>query len=217
MIETVRNSAQIVVEQVGVDLERHGRGRVPEYPLHGLHVRAGLDREARCGVPEVVRREAFEANSGRRTPESTLARFRAVHVRTAFTDEEQVERTLARADLLDHQRGWIEVFQHTRLLLNGRGAGGGGVGRGLPLSLLAVKARSAIRETPRSTTRRAAGERRSARNKGAHRPRADLVGGARSAAACTQQRRPYDAAGFTTKQRTPARTWEQPAGPPAAR
>ncbi|AJM77134.1 hypothetical protein APU90_03960 [Rathayibacter toxicus] len=41
-VERVRDSVKVVVEEVRVDVERHGRGGVAEHPLHRLHVRPEL-------------------------------------------------------------------------------------------------------------------------------------------------------------------------------
>lgn len=57
LIEAVRNGVEIFVEEVRVRGERHRRGGVAEHALHGLHVGACADREARGGVPEVVDRD----------------------------------------------------------------------------------------------------------------------------------------------------------------
>jgi hypothetical protein len=43
------------VEEVGLDILRHGRGGMTEYPLDDLHVRAGADGEAGCGVAHGLR------------------------------------------------------------------------------------------------------------------------------------------------------------------
>jgi hypothetical protein len=43
-----------VLEEVTVGVERHGRRAVAEHLLDDLHVGAGGDREAGCGVPELV-------------------------------------------------------------------------------------------------------------------------------------------------------------------
>jgi hypothetical protein len=43
------------VEGVGLDILRHGRGGMTEYPLDDLHVRAGADGEAGCGVAHGLR------------------------------------------------------------------------------------------------------------------------------------------------------------------
>lgn len=51
---------EIVVEEVCIGVERHrGRG-MSQHPLYRFHVRAGADRETRCGVSEVVRRDPRE-------------------------------------------------------------------------------------------------------------------------------------------------------------
>lgn len=38
IIETARNFVEILVKEVRVDVERHRRFRVPEHPLHCLHI-----------------------------------------------------------------------------------------------------------------------------------------------------------------------------------
>lgn len=55
-----RHGTQMVVEEVGVDIESD-RGRLAaEHPLQGLHVGAGGDRERRGRVSKVVRRDPRE-------------------------------------------------------------------------------------------------------------------------------------------------------------
>ena len=45
VIQRRRHRVEVVVEQVGVDIQGHRRGRVSQHPLHRLHVRSGADRE----------------------------------------------------------------------------------------------------------------------------------------------------------------------------
>jgi hypothetical protein len=39
-VQSIRNSVEVVFEQVGLAIERHRCGRVPEHALHCLHVGA---------------------------------------------------------------------------------------------------------------------------------------------------------------------------------
>ena len=62
VVETVRDSVEVVVEQPGIDVKGHGRRCMPEHALDGLDVGAGGYGE-RCGyVPKFVRRESFDAD-----------------------------------------------------------------------------------------------------------------------------------------------------------
>ena len=54
-VQPVRDSVQIVVEQVGVPVEGARRRDVPEHPLDGLHVRPSIDAERDCRVPQLMR------------------------------------------------------------------------------------------------------------------------------------------------------------------
>ena len=53
-VHALRHRVQVVVEQVRVHVQGHGRRRVPELPLDGLDVRAAPDHEAGGGVSQVV-------------------------------------------------------------------------------------------------------------------------------------------------------------------
>ena len=52
--------AEVVVEEPGIDVERHRRRGVAEHPLDRLDVRAAGYQQARGGVPKVVRAEVLE-------------------------------------------------------------------------------------------------------------------------------------------------------------
>ena len=41
LVQAFRDRKKVVAEQPGVDVQRHGRGRVPEHPLDRLDVGAG--------------------------------------------------------------------------------------------------------------------------------------------------------------------------------
>ena len=55
------DSVEVVVEEVGVDVQGHRGGRVPQHPLHRLHVRSRADRERCRRVAKVVDCHALEA------------------------------------------------------------------------------------------------------------------------------------------------------------
>ena len=57
-VETVGDVVQTVVEKVPVLVESHRGGLVAEHSLDEFHVRARGDREARSGVPKLVRVQA---------------------------------------------------------------------------------------------------------------------------------------------------------------
>lgn len=54
LTHALRQLVQIIIEKVGVHVQRHGRALVPQLPLHGLHVRARSDHETRGRVPQVM-------------------------------------------------------------------------------------------------------------------------------------------------------------------
>ena len=56
MIEAGRNGIQVVIEQVRVHVERHGRGGVAEHLLHRFHICAGGDGAAADDQPAVSAR-----------------------------------------------------------------------------------------------------------------------------------------------------------------
>jgi hypothetical protein len=53
-VQPVGDVVQVVVEQVGVAVQGHGRGGGPEPPLHRLDIGGGLDRQQGRGVPQFV-------------------------------------------------------------------------------------------------------------------------------------------------------------------
>jgi hypothetical protein len=84
-----RNRVQIVVEQVGVGVERLLRGGVPEHPLQRFDVRPAGDVEARAGVPQLVaareapQNRAFSRRSG--TGNFRVARARLRRIRSCLS------------------------------------------------------------------------------------------------------------------------------------
>jgi hypothetical protein len=54
--QCVSNGVQVIVEEIGVDVESHRRGGVAEHALHCFDVRSGRYCEARGGVAQVVHR-----------------------------------------------------------------------------------------------------------------------------------------------------------------
>ncbi len=70
-VEGRRDGVEIVVEEVGVRVQGHRRGGVPEHPLDRLDVRPRAHCEARRGVSQVVRRQPWEVL--RPGPTSTTA------------------------------------------------------------------------------------------------------------------------------------------------
>jgi hypothetical protein len=77
-IQSVGNRIQVVIEQIGINIERHGRRRMPEQPLHRFHIRAGGHRQRRGRVAKLVRYETGESDlSGgtikARSPEDAIA------------------------------------------------------------------------------------------------------------------------------------------------
>ena len=92
-VERLGDGGQVAVEQVGVAVERHRRGCVPECALENFRVSARLDREARVCVPQVMRREllgellvcrACSAGGDREPARAAAAR---TDVLLAFTEE----------------------------------------------------------------------------------------------------------------------------------
>jgi hypothetical protein len=75
-VETVGDVVQTVVEKVPVLVESHRGGLVAEHSLDEFHVRARSDREARSGVPKLVRMQARPADSGRSAVEGCAPKDR---------------------------------------------------------------------------------------------------------------------------------------------
>lgn len=50
----IKQPIQPVVEQIRIAVKGHRRRRMPEHPLHRLHIAAGVDRDRRGGLPRVV-------------------------------------------------------------------------------------------------------------------------------------------------------------------
>jgi hypothetical protein len=71
--EPGRDRLEVVIEEIRVGVQSHGRGRMPEHPLNGLHVRSGADGEARRRVPQLVRSEPGSAGRRRCPIETTRA------------------------------------------------------------------------------------------------------------------------------------------------
>ena len=72
-VHALRHRVQVVVEQVRVHVQGHGRARVPELPLDGLDVRAAPDHEAGGGVSQVVDGHARHAGRVARAREPAAA------------------------------------------------------------------------------------------------------------------------------------------------
>src|SRR3954468_23715958 len=94
-VHAFREGAEVVVEDLGVDVEGHRCGGVTEHPLDRLDVRAAGYQQARGGVPKVVRAEVLEPGGhGRRVeeppPEVARAQYRA-----AWRSQDEVVRALA--------------------------------------------------------------------------------------------------------------------------
>lgn len=58
--ECVSNGIQVIIEEVGVDVEDHGRRGLAEHLLRCLHIGTLRDRQARRGVPPVMLHEPHE-------------------------------------------------------------------------------------------------------------------------------------------------------------
>lgn len=109
LIEMNRDSVQIVVEQVGVDVQRYRCGGVPERALDGLDVRAGADGEACSRVSEAVQGERRDPGLENRTPEPSLSRpVDPPEVAAIETRGEQLVVALIRACAVDRggEGGW---------------------------------------------------------------------------------------------------------------
>ena len=65
-VHPVGEPGQIVVEQAGVDVQRHRRRGTPEHALDALDVGPAGDREGGGGVPEVVRGDVAQAGGADR-------------------------------------------------------------------------------------------------------------------------------------------------------
>jgi hypothetical protein len=99
--ESGGDQVEVIVEEVRADVEGHRRRRVAQHPLDRFDVRAGRDREARRGLPQVVRGDAREvgivgpdARQGRIEPAAPdVAAAEDAAVRTG---EDEVVRQLAR-------------------------------------------------------------------------------------------------------------------------
>jgi hypothetical protein len=79
LVQPVGYRVQVIVKQIGVQVQSHGCARVPEHPLNGLDVRAGADSEARRCVPELMRGETRLANGLGSTVEPSSASVPVPH------------------------------------------------------------------------------------------------------------------------------------------
>jgi len=57
-VQRNRYRVEIVLEELCIGVERHGRACVPEHPLNRFHVGPGADRKRRGGVAQVVGSDA---------------------------------------------------------------------------------------------------------------------------------------------------------------
>jgi hypothetical protein len=64
IVQGLREDLQVVVEQVGVDIESHRSGCVAEHPLDCFDASPDRNRKARGSVPEVVRCQTPEGLAG---------------------------------------------------------------------------------------------------------------------------------------------------------
>ena len=65
LVDASGDRVEVVGEQAGVHVERHGRGRVAEHLLDALDVGAGSHGEARSPVSQVVRPKTDQPDGGR--------------------------------------------------------------------------------------------------------------------------------------------------------
>ena len=73
-VEPLRYRVEVVVEPVRVAVQSQRGGGVAERPLDGLHIRPCGDSEARCCVPEFVRRQTWPTDGLRCSVEPIPAR-----------------------------------------------------------------------------------------------------------------------------------------------
>ncbi|NEK86033.1 hypothetical protein GCU60_09700 [Blastococcus saxobsidens] len=96
-VHPVGQRGQVVVEQAGVHVQRHGRRGVPEHPLDALDGRAAGDRERGGGVPQVVRGDVAQPGRPDRRIEDSPTPVPQPQHRAAGRGHQQVVALLARA------------------------------------------------------------------------------------------------------------------------
>jgi len=69
VVKPRRHFIEVVLEQISVGVECHGRRLMPQHPLHGLHICTRTDRQARRRVAQIVRGEPLQARRADRFPE----------------------------------------------------------------------------------------------------------------------------------------------------
>ncbi len=62
-MQRVRHGIEIVVEQIGIGVERDLRRLVPEHPLKRQDIDPSRDGQRRAGVPQIVRRDLLHGRA----------------------------------------------------------------------------------------------------------------------------------------------------------
>jgi hypothetical protein len=94
-VHALGESAKVVVEEPGVDVEGHGGGGMTEHPLDGFDVRAAGHQEAGGSVPKVVRAEVLQAGRSSRRVEHPAPEVARAQHRTFRGGDHEVVATLA--------------------------------------------------------------------------------------------------------------------------
>jgi hypothetical protein len=90
LVEGGSHSFQIVIEQVGVDVQRHRYRSVPQHLLDRFDVRTGRDRKAGRSVTKVVWCGARDTGCADRFVEPPRPRMRAFQVSAIVAGEQQI-------------------------------------------------------------------------------------------------------------------------------
>ena len=105
-VEGIRDPVEVVLKEVGVDVERLRGRRMTEHPLDRF--RAGSEAQAGCGVPEFVGSQSWERLVGRPSPTDCLREPSLLGVRKGKVMPPVSEQEVVRAGvphLLDQQPG----------------------------------------------------------------------------------------------------------------
>jgi hypothetical protein len=122
LIESVRNSVEIVGEQACVDVEGHGRGGMAKHLLYSLDVGARCHGETGSGVPQLVRCEPGQPrplggskNRGRKFVLRSTPPSGAVNTRSsgAFSARWPASSSARKRGIGTDRRWWVLVVPTT--------------------------------------------------------------------------------------------------------
>ena len=89
LVQPVGDRVEVVLDEIRVDVQGHRCRRMPEHPLHGLHVGAGTHAQRRCCVPEFMRSESVLADRSGGRGEPAAARVPVTQRRSGRRGEHQ--------------------------------------------------------------------------------------------------------------------------------